>query len=303
MLKKNYSNSKTDSVFNIAVFTILIGSGILVVYPIFFMVIASISDPVLVNSGQVWLIPKDISIKGYEYVFRDTRILTGYFNTIVYSLGFMILSIAFTMMGAYPMSNRTLVGRRFFNLIIIIPMYFGGGLIPTYITIMNIGLRGKPVLLCILGALSAFYIIITRTYFETNIPNEIEESASIDGCNQAHIFFKIILPLSKPIIAVIGLYSFVCQWNSYFNAMIYLNDSKYFPLQLVLRDILILNQNLKDTSRAVSIEGMRELAEQQKIAEMIKYCVIIVSAGPLLIAFPFFQKYFAQGIMIGAIKG
>jgi len=300
-MKIKYSNS--DKVFMTFVYIILAFSFIVVLYPLYFVVIASFSDPVLVNSGQVWFYPRGLSIQGYSYVFRDNRIITGYINTLSYCLGYTTLTLVLTVLAAYPLSNRTLVGRRVFNFLIVFPMYFSGGLVPTYIVIRNLHLINKPILMCILGALSAFNIIITRTYFETNIPNELLDSAGIDGCNQAQMFTRVVLPLSKPILAVLALYSFVGQWNSFFNAMMFLNKSQYYPLQLVLRDILLQSQSLQDSSKVQSISDVTAAAEQQKLADMIKYCVIVVSSAPILCIFPFFQKYFAQGIMIGAVKG
>lgn len=301
-MMRTYRNSRTDRVFDILVYVLLIVAGLIVLYPLYFMVIASFSDPVYTNSGQVILWPKGVSLDGYKQVFKDSRLLMGYRNSILYSTGYMVLSVALTMLAAYPLANKKLVGRRVFNVLFVIPMYFSGGLVPTYIVVRNIGLINNPVVVCILGALSMFNIIIARTYLETNIPAGLEESAQIDGANQAQTFFKIILPLSKPILAVLALYAFVGQWNSYFNALMYLNNGQYYPLQLVLRTILLTAQSLQ-TSQAISIENINEMAQQQKLADMIKYGVIVVSTAPLLIVFPFFQKYFAQGIMVGSIKG
>ena len=301
-MMRTYRNSRTDRVFDILVYVLLIVAGLIVLYPLYFMVIASFSDPVYTNSGQVILWPKGVSLDGYRQVFKDSRLLMGYRNSILYSTGYMVLSVALTMLAAYPLANKKLVGRRVFNVLFVIPMYFRGGLVPTYIVVRNIGLINNPVVVCILGALSMFNIIIARTYLETNIPAGLEESAQIDGANQAQTFFKIILPLSKPILAVLALYAFVGQWNSYFNALMYLNNGQYYPLQLVLRTILLTAQSLQ-TSQAISIENINEMAQQQKLADMIKYGVIVVSTAPLLIVFPFFQKYFAQGIMVGSIKG
>lgn len=297
-----YRNSRSDRVFDILVYVLLIVAGLIVLYPLYFMVIASFSDPVYTNSGQVVLFPKGVSLDGYKQVFKDSRLLMGYRNSILYSTGYMLLSVALTMLAAYPLANKKLVGRRVFNVLFVIPMYFSGGLVPTYIVIRNIGLMNNPAIICILGALSMFNIIIARTYLETSIPAGLEESAQIDGANQAQTFFKIILPLSKPILAVLALYAFVGQWNSYFNALMYLNNGQYYPLQLVLRTILLTAQSLQ-TSQAISIENINEMAQQQKLADMIKYGVIVVSTAPLLIIFPFFQKYFAQGIMVGSMKG
>ncbi|MDL2234022.1 carbohydrate ABC transporter permease [Ruminococcaceae bacterium OttesenSCG-928-L11] len=298
-----FRNTRSDYVFDGLVALLLIAIAIAVAYPLYFMIIASVSDPVYTNSGQVLLYPKGFSLAGYQRVFRDSRLLTGYRNTILYSFGFMALSLCLNVLAAYPLSNRSLVGRRLFSALFLIPMYFGGGLIPTYIVVRNIGMINKPAIICILGAMSAFYIIITRTFFENSIPPELHESAAIDGANQIQVFFRIVLPLAKPILAVLALYAFVQQWNAYFNAMMYLNDSKYYPLQLVLREILIMAQSVRDSQTEVSIESLNELAQQQKLADMIKYGVIVVSSAPLLAIFPFFQKYFAQGIMVGAVKG
>jgi putative aldouronate transport system permease protein len=298
-----YKNSRSDNIFDIGVYLIMILGGLVVLYPLYFMVIASFSDPIYTNSGQVILFPKNPTLGGYIEIFKDSRLLTGYINTIFYSIGFMIISVVITILAAYPLSNRTLVGRRFFNVLFIIPMYFGGGLVPTYIVVRNIGLINKPIVICILGALSMFNIIISRTFFETNIPAGLNESAQIDGANQAQVFFRIILPLSKPIIAVLALYAFVGQWNSYFNALMYLNSAEYYPLQLVLRTILITAQSLQNNQSITSIENLNEMSQQQKLADTIKYGVIVVSTAPLLVVFPFFQRFFAQGVMVGAIKG
>lgn len=303
MNKRFYRNSPIDFLFDGIIYLLLGLMLIMVLYPLYFIVIASVSDPVEVNAGNVWLLPKATSLKGYQYVLKDSRLLTGYINTVAYSIGYMALSVILTLLAAYPLASQNLVGRRFFGVLFIIPMYFSGGLIPTYIVVKQLNLVNQPVLMCILGSLSVFYIIIARTFFETTIPLELNEAAEIDGCNKAQVFFSIALPLSKPIIAVLALYSFVASWNSYFNAMMFLSDSKYYPLQLVLREILILSQATKDSSANASIDDLKALSEQQKIADMIKYGVIVISAGPLLVIFPFFQKYFAQGMMVGAVKG
>lgn len=303
MERSSTNKINSDSIFYILVGIVLVVSLVIVLYPLYFVVIASVSDPTLVNTGNVWLLPRNTSFRGYGYVFRDNRMLSGYMNTILYSSGFTFTSVTLTVLAAYPLSKRDLFGRRFVNFLIILPMYFSGGLVPTYITVRNLGLVNNPLIMCILGALSTFNVIIARTYFESNIPTELTESADMDGCNQAQAFWRIVLPLSKPILAVLGLYAFVGQWNSYFNAMMFLSRTEYYPLQLVLREILIQGQSLLDSSRVQSIGEAVSIAEQQKLADMIKYCVIIVSTAPLLLIFPFFQRYFAQGVMVGAIKG
>lgn len=302
-LIKSRPGFNSDTLFRICVAVLLLLSLIIVLYPLFFIVIASISDPVLVNTGNVVLVPKNISFDGYEYVFKDQRILSGYVNTIIYSVGFTIMTVVLTLLAAYPLAKRDLLGRRMLNFLVLLPMYFGGGLVPTYITVKELGLLNSMQVMWILGALSPFNIIIARTFFMNSIPGELIESAHIDGANIAQSFFRIVLPLSKPIIAVIGLWAFVGQWNQYFNAMMYLNSKDLYPLQLILREILIQGESLQDSSRLTNIGDAIAAAEQQKLGDMIKYCVIMVATVPLLIVFPFFQRYFAQGMMIGSVKG
>lgn len=292
----------SDVVFRIVNTLILVICFILVLYPVYFVVIASFSNPTMVNTGQVWILPKDVSIDGYSYVFKDSRLLIGYRNSIIYSFLYMFLAMALTIMAAYPLAQRNLYGRRVINFLIVLPMYFSGGLVPTYIVVKSLHMINTPLVIIILGALSGFNVIIARTFFENSIPHDLIEAAAIDGSNQAQSFWKIVLPLSRPILAVIGLYTFVGQWNAYFNSMMFLSDMNLYPLQLVLRQILIQGQSLQDTSRVQDIASAISAAEQQKLADMIKYCVIVFSSAPLLIIFPFFQKYFAQGMMIGAIK-
>lgn len=302
-MQQFYKGTVSDKVFDGIVAVLLLVVALIIFYPLYFMVIASFSDPVFTNSGQVILWPKGFSLAGYKEVFKDLRLWSGYRNTIIYSLGYMAIGVSLNIMAAYPLSHKSLTGRRFFNIFFLLPMYFGGGLIPTYIVVRNLGLVGKPFTIMLLGSMSVFYIIIARTFFESSIPRELHESAAIDGANQVQVFFRIVLPLSKPIIAVLALYAFVEQWNSYFNAMMYLNQAEQYPLQLVLREILIMAQRLQDTQATLSIEALKEMSQQQKLADMIKYGVIVVSSAPLLMIFPFFQKYFTQGVMIGAIKG
>lgn len=305
-MKKRYRiNQPFSDKITIAVITLLLVAVVIILlYPLYFILIASFSDPVYTNAGQVWLTVKGGSLRAYEFVFRDTRIWTGYCNSLMYSFGFMALSVVLTVLAAYPLSNHKLVGRRVFNALCIIPMYFSGGLIPTFIVVRNLGLVNNPLIIVLLGSLSSFNIIIARTFFETSIPNKLLESAAIDGCNQARTFWSIVLPLSKPILAVIALYSFVGQWNSYFNAMVYLNKQQHYPLQLFLRQILLQSQTLSDsTATAGSLTATVAQAEMQKLADTIKYAVILVSTLPLLCVFPYFQRYFAQGTMVGAIKG
>lgn len=297
----NSNNSPSDRVFNFLVHSLLIFMLIIVAYPLYFVIIASISNPDMVNSGKVLFLPKGVSIDGYKLIFNDSRIWTGYRNTIFYCTGFTAISVTLSLLTGYSLSKRDLVGRRVINLFFVLTMYFNGGLIPTYLLVKSLNLINKPYTLWILGALSIFNVIIARTNFETSIPSELNDAASIDGCNQAQFFVRVVLPLSKPLISVLALYAIVSQWNSYFNAMIYLNETKYNPLQLVLRDILIANKTLQDS--VANINDVKAQYERENLAQMIQYGVIIVASAPLLIIYPFIQRYFVQGIMIGSVKG
>lgn len=297
----NYRNSRSDYAFDFIIYFIMIFMLLIITYPLYFVVIASISDPNLVNAGKVLFIAKGISFKGYELIYKNKQIWNGYLNTVNYAACYSILSVSMSLLTGYALSRKDLVGRKFFNLFFVLTMYFSGGLIPYYLLIKQLNLIDKFYTMWLIGVLVVFHVILARTFFETSIPDELSEAASIDGCNQAQFFAKIVLPLSKPIIAVLALYSIVGQWNSYFNAMIYLNQSKHFPLQLVLREILVQSQSLQNTM--TTIGDLQTQEEQAKIADLVKYGVIIVSAAPLLIIYPFLQKYFVQGVMIGSVKG
>lgn len=295
--------SKTDRAFG-AVITILLLLIVLVtLYPIYFTVIASVSDPYTVVSGGVWLSPKGFSLNSYRSVFQDQRIWTGYANSLKYTILGTLLSLLLTISSAYVMSKKYLLGYHFFSLFFLIAMYFGGGLIPTYLQVKRLGLINRSYTMIFLGAFSVYNMIITRTYFESGIPEELYESARIDGADEFTCFFKIALPLSKAIIAVIALYYAVSSWNGYFSALIYLNKDAYFPLQLVLRNILLVNQNATLGMSEMTGEEAIAAAQLAYQAEAMKYAVIFIASAPLLAAYPFVQKYFVKGVMIGSVKG
>jgi putative aldouronate transport system permease protein len=293
--------SKPDKIFNIVNVTIMTLVLLIEIYPLIFVASASISNPDLVNQGKVWLLPKGISFDGYARVFRDKDIWTGYRNTIFYTLVGTIINITVTLPAAYSLSRKDFYGRNFFMALFTFTMFFSGGLIPTYLIVKGLGIRDTIWAMLLPGAASMYNIIITRTFFQTNIPNEMREAAQIDGCSNTRLFLTIVLPLSAPIIAVIALYYGVGHWNSYFTALIYISKRDMFPLQLILREILILNE--MSVEMMMTGEEIDAVAKQARIADMIKYAVIIVSTAPILMAYPFIQKYFVQGIMIGAIKG
>ncbi|WP_209975636.1 carbohydrate ABC transporter permease [Paenibacillus eucommiae] len=269
-----------------------------VLYPLLFVVVASISRPEAVINGEVWLWPKGITLQGYAKVFQNKDIVTGYLNTILYTVAGTALNLAMTVMAAYPLSRKDFRGRNIIMAMFVITMFFGGGLIPTYLLIKKLGMLNTFAVMIIPGAVSVMNIIIMRTFFQTSIPIEVQEAAQIDGCSNMQLLVRIVLPLSVPILAVMVLFYSVGHWNAYFNALIFLSDREKYPLQLILREILILSQ-MQDMVKM----GEETFTRQLMNAESIKYAVIIIANLPVLMLYPFLQKYFVKGIMIGAIKG
>ncbi len=287
-----------DRYFDFMMNFLAILATIITVYPIYFVFMASLSDPSAINSGKVLLLPVNPKLTAYQQIMRDSRIWSGYANTIFYTTGSTILGVILTVLGGYALSRRDLPGRNFFMKSLVFTMYFNGGLIPTYMVVKNLGLINTPFVLVLLGSFVVYNLIITSTFFMSKIPGELLEAARIDGCGTGRFFFSIVLPLSKEIVSVLVLFYSVNQWNSYFNALIYLNNQKLYPLQLVLREILISSQMI--VTDGVSSE---ELVQMQRLAETIKYGVIIVASVPLLLLYPFLQKFFIKGVMVGSIKG
>lgn len=268
-----------------------------ILLPVLYILAASFMDPtVLINQGISFDV-NDWTVDGYMRVLSDSSILRGFFNSFIYSLGFGLMNVLITMTAAYPLSRSDLMFRKPLMIFFGITMFFGGGLVPTYLLIRNIGLLNSPWALILPGSLSVGHLLLA-TVFVRGLPGEMLEAAKIDGANDIQVFIKLILPLSKPIMFVVFLYSFVGMWNSYFEAMIYISDPNLEPLQLVLRRILVQNQ-----PQTNMIGSQTAMAEMQKIAELIKYSTIVVSSAPLLIMFPFFQKYFEEGVIQGSIKG
>lgn len=268
-----------------------------VIVPLGYVLIASFMDPIVLNSQGISLKIADWTLQGYKKVLSNNMIWRGFANAAFYSVSFTVISIAVTLLAAYPMSKKDFVGKNFFNAIFVITMFFGGGLIPTFILINNLGMMNTVWAVIIPNAFNVWNMILARTYYQS-IPDELREASQMDGASEIVHFFKILLPVCKPIIAVLALYQFVGMWNSYFDSMIYLNDAAKQPLQLVLRSILIEN-----TPEAGMIADIQSRAEMAKVAELLKYTTIVVSSLPLLIMYPFFQKYFDKGIMVGSVKG
>ncbi|NOU75206.1 ABC transporter permease subunit [Paenibacillus sp. LMG 31458] len=295
---KTIKRSKEDLVFDIINYSVLGFFLLIVLYPLYFVFIASISSPNDVVSGNVIMLPKGITLEGYERIFKDTRIWTGYGNTILYTVVGTTLNVILTMMIGFPLSRKYFSGRKVIMIVLMITMYFSGGLIPHYLLVKSLGLRDTAMAMVILGAVGVFNIIITRSFLESNISEEIEQAAAIDGCSPFRFFISMVLPLSKSVMAVLALYYGVGHWNDYFKAMIFLNSSEKFPLQLILRSILIQSQNLTTMT-----DDITQAEEARIIAEQIKYGVIIIASVPMLFLYPFLQRYFIKGVMVGSIKG
>ncbi len=269
---------------------------LVVLVPLVYVVLASFMDPtVLLNKGISFNL-SDWSLKGYKLILGNDAMLKGFINSVLYSVGFAVVTVVVSLFAAYPLSVNGFVGKNFFMTMFIITMFFSGGLIPTYLLVKDLGMLNTIWAIILPGAINVWNIILARTYFK-GIPYELHEAAKVDGASDFLIFFKIVLPLSKPIIFVLAMYAFVGQWNSYFDAMIYLDDPNLHPLQLVLRSILI--QNSTDPGM---ISDQLAMAELKKLSEMIKYSSIVISSLPLIVMYPFFQKYFEKGVMVGSLK-
>ncbi len=293
--------TKVDRVFNVVVYVLIALLLLMFIYPLWFVLMASFSDPQYVNAGALLIYPRGFTTMGYKMVFSDDRIWTGYLNTIFYAGVGTVLATMVQVMAGYALSRKDLPGRSIFMLLFVFTMYFSGGLIPFYLVVKELNLVNTRFLMIVTGLASVYNIIIVRSFFASSMPVELYEAASIDGCTNQRYFFSIVLPLSKAIIAVIALYCLVAQWNSYFNAMIFLSDRSKYPLQLFLREILLSAQTYSDPS---AVQGDAVAAAQMEImGEVIKYGVIVVSTLPVIIIYPFLQKYFVQGVMIGSIKG
>lgn len=285
-----------DVAFNLMIY----GLGTLILlciaYPIYFVVIASVSDPNAVMNGRVWFYPVEVTFEGYKRLLADNRVWTGYRNTIVYTIVGTFISLAATMPAGYALSRKDLVGRKVLSFFFTFTMFFGGGLIPTFLTVRDFGLYNTFWAMVVPFCVSVYNLIITRTFFSASLPIELLEASQIDGCSNTRFFFQIALPLSRAVLAVIGLYYAVGNWNQYFLALIYLRDSRLQPLQIALRAILLQNKAMEFTSGTAD-------TELQRIADVMKYSLIIVASVPILMVYPFIQKYFNQGVMIGAVKG
>ena len=301
VVKNKVKESGSDKVFNIVNGTLLAILTLLIVYPIYFIIIASISDPTYVNLGETLLWPKGITALGYQKIFEYGEILSGYKNSIIYTVVGTMVNLIACIPCAFALSRKELPGRTWINLYFVFTMYFGGGLIPGYLVVKGLGMLNTMWALVIPGALSVYNMIVARSFFMSNISDELFEATKIDGGSYTTFFFKVVLPLSKAIIAVMVLYHALGHWNSYLTALYYIRDYKKFPLQLVLR-----NMTATLTADATNIDSSMDaaaIAEATKAQQSVRYAVIMVAAIPVFLMYPFVQKYFVKGVMIGSVKG
>ncbi|MDR0297513.1 MAG: carbohydrate ABC transporter permease [Streptococcaceae bacterium] len=297
MLKKNKKPTSTgEKIFNLAIYGLSILLILVIVYPLWFVIIASFSNPQDVASGAVWFWPKSWSLQGYEVLFKQPLLWRSYFNTIFYTVAGTLFGLLVNIPVGYALSRKDLFGRKWINILYVIPMFVTGGLIPIYLVTKNFGLLNTIWVMIVPFAVSPYNIIVARTFFDNSLPEGLWESAQIDGSGTIRYFFQIVLPLSKAILAVIGLWTAVGIWNSWFNALIYLSDPNLQPLQLLLRQLLIMNQTLQTQTTGA-------LASQlAQTSQMMQYAAIVISTVPIMLVYPFLQKYFNQGVMVGAIK-
>ena len=309
MKKENY-NMKTkpvkrcreDVIFDTVIFILLTLILFVVAYPLYWVIISSFSDPTAVSAGKVLLRPIGFTLKGYAEVFKNSQVMRGFFNSIVITFVGVCVNLAVTLPTAYALSRDNFSGKKPITIFYMITMFFGGGMIPTYLVVKNMQLLNTIWALVLPGCLSVYNMIVARTFFKSNISEELYEAGEIDGCTQSRFFFQIALPLSKAIIAIMVLYYGVGHWNSYFSALLYISDQDKYPLQLVLRNILITNQTALSQTAATAA-ARAALQEQQQLIDVMKYSLIIISSVPVLIMYPLVQKHFVKGVMIGSVKG
>ena len=286
---------KTFDAVNVAVMLLLLA---VYIWPIWFVIIASFSDPMEVQLGKVLFLPSKLSIQSYIELINRSSIWTGYRNSLIYLVSGTFLDMVFTICAAYPLSRRDFMLRKPVMVFLLITMYFSGGLIPMYMLVKALGLINTIWCILLSGALSVYNILIMRSYFMNSIPSALQEAAVLDGANSYQYLIKVVLPLSKPVLAVIALYNAVGRWNDYYTALVYLHNEDMYPLQLVLREILD-----SVTAKSTDITNNLDMTDQVKLAQSLKYSSIIVATIPIMLIYPFVQKYFVKGVMIGAVKG
>ena len=296
-------DSVTDRIFNVFLTIICAGALLIAFYPLYFVLMASMSDPQYVNSGRFLLYPAGFTLEGYQQVLADERVWIGYVNSIIYALGGILYGLVTAVPLGYALSRKELPCRKFLTGLFIFTMYFQGGMVPLYLTVKELGLIDTRIIIIILGSFAMYNVIIVRSYFASSLPEELREASLIDGCGDLRYFVKIALPLAKPIIAVVTLYILIAKWNEFTNAMIYLNKRKLYPLQLYLRELLLTFSSMAGSATGAMAADAETLERYHKLSQIIRYGFIVIASLPLLIAYPFVQKYFVQGVMIGSLKG
>ncbi|MFD1410276.1 carbohydrate ABC transporter permease [Lapidilactobacillus gannanensis] len=298
-------DTRADRIFKIVLDIFIILAVVIVLYPLIYIISASISDPQLVNSGEMWLLPKGVTWKGYEVILKYKDIWRGYGMTIFYTFAGTAISLILTIPCAYALSRPDFSGKKWFTTFMLITMFLNGGLIPTYLLVRALGMVNTVWAILLPGAVSVYNIIVTRSFFQSSVPWEMQEAAKIDGASDFQIFFRIVLPLSAPIIAVMALFYGVGIWNSYFSALVYLQNKALYPLQMVLRQILVLQdlQQSAATGGGVTASAAEAAYNKSALAAIIKYGVMIVSSLPVIIVYPFLQRFFVKGVLIGSLKG
>lgn len=294
---KRIKESAGDRLFLISIYVILTIVLVVVLYPLIYILSSSFSSPSAVSAGRVWFWPVDFSIRGYETLFKNPQVLTGYGNSLFYTAAGTLVSVTLTVMLAYPLSRKTFYGRGAIMMIITFTMLFSGGLIPTYMVVKELGMIDSRWALLIPNAVWVWQVIIARSFFQSSIPDELAEASEMDGCSDLRFMRSVVLPLSKPILAVLVLMYAVGQWNAYFDALIYLKSADKFPLQLILRSIIIQNNSGNSV-----MDAMKQV-ERQQLSELLKYSLIVVATLPVLAIYPFVQRYFVQGMLVGSVKG
>ncbi len=293
---KRIKNSPTDRVFMLGVYILLATFLLVVLLPLLYIVASSFSDPLAVSSGRVTFWPIDFTLEGYQRALSDNSILTGFGNSLFYTLAGTVISVVLTVAVAYPLSRSSLWGRRGITFFLVFTMLFAGGIIPTYLVVQNLGMLDTRWALILPQAIGVWQVIIAVAFFRSSIPDELYEAAQLDGASDLRFLWSVVLPLSKPLLAVIALMYAIAQWNSYFDALLYLRDPSLYPLQLVLRNVLILNQAAPGLDAAAAME-------RQQLADLMKYSLIVISTVPVMLVYPFVAKFFNKGILIGAVKG
>ena len=295
--------SRSDRIFDRINVALLVVVLVATLYPVYFVVIASVSSPTLVSAGHVYLWPDGFNVEGYSYILRDKRIMFGYRNSLLYAVGQTIISLVLTIPAAYALSRRDMRWRGLIMFYFVFTLYFTGGIIPFYVVVLKLGLKDSVWSLMLPNAVNVFNLIIARTFFQSNIPDELLESAQLDGCNNTRFFVSIVLPVGQAIIAIVVLFNVVQNWNAFFHALLFINDQAKYPLQLVLRRLLILNQLLSGGGEGLEALSPEEIQRRQLLADLLRYGTIVVAIAPLMILYPFIQRHFVKGIMVGSIKG